>query len=211
MPLMMLWRRLNDAIWRNSSTAWFKTGGSCQTLKNLMLTESLSGCVCVGFLIVNQLLCLVSSHQHGLHLHPGWGVNVLQESWIFSTDGEAETCRHPPPPPPPPPSACSQLAQRLQLGSVFTGGTVGQLSSCSSNSNISTRGESSCQRGFSLCSFPLSRSLLDRLCDVVKRFAVQATIFKNTSGWRKTSPYLSHKSVPAEAALELKYSMAVCR
>lgn len=41
---------------------------------------------------------------------------------------------------------------------------------------------------------PSHRSLLDWFCDVVKRFAAQATIFKNTSQWRKTSPYLSHNS-----------------
>lgn len=103
MPLMILWLRLNDAGWFlfgwNLSTARFKTGGSCQTLKSLMLTQSLSGYAPVGFLTINPLPCPVSSHQHGLHLHlhSGWGVNVLQESWMFSTNCEAETCRQAPP------------------------------------------------------------------------------------------------------------------
>lgn len=134
MLLMMLWLQLNDAgwffFWWNSSTAQFKTGGGCQTLKSPMLTESLSGYVRVGFLIINQLPCphLITS---------AW---PSPPPWLRCerTSGEPDILH----------GLRSQLSRSLELWAVFTGGTVGQLSSRSSNSNISTRGESSCQQGF---------------------------------------------------------------
>ena len=138
---------------------------------SVMLTECLSGYVCVGFLIINQLPCPISSHQHGLHLHPGLGVNVVEESWIFSADGVSGNVQ-------PGPGAagwaevfsCGLYLQEKQWVSCLRAApTVTPL-------HVERAAVS---RDFSL-QLPLSHSLLDRLCDVVKCFAVQATVFKNT-------------------------------
>lgn len=95
MSLMMLWLRVNDAGWFLFLLKFFYC--RIQNRRRLShLEESDADRVLIWARSCGFSDHKSAAHQHGPPVHPGRGVNVLQENWIFSTDCEAETCRRAP-------------------------------------------------------------------------------------------------------------------